>query len=110
MRLPAHVRHHRRLAGLGHPTGDALAHLHRHLADHVLVQPVGRGQKQVAIRQQVERAHVGPDGRGRLADDQLKQLIRALGRRRGLGQADEKAQFAGGQARVGGGCGHLHAS
>ena len=81
VRLLADVGHDGRPARLRDPAGDALPHLHRHLADHVLVEAVGRGEQQLAaVRQhQIERTDVGADGRSRLADDQLEQLIRALG-------------------------------
>ena len=100
VRLLAHVGHHRRAPRVGHPSRNPLADPHRHLADHVLVQAVGRGKQQLAAGQEIERAHVDPDGRGRLADDQLEELVRPLGGRGCLGQTNQEVELACGKAGV----------
>ena len=103
VRLPAHLGDDHLAPGLGHPARDALADAHRDLADHLLVEPVGRRQQQVAtVRlEQVEGADVGAHRRRGLPDDQLHQLARLLRGRRGLGQPLQEFELAHGQAEVG---------
>ena len=110
VRLLGDVRNHSRLARIGDPAGDALPHPHLHHADHVLVQAVGGREQQLAARwgHKVEGADVRADGGGRLPDDQLQKLVRALGGGCGLGQADEEVELPGGEARVRQPARHLH--
>src|SRR5207302_10041918 len=89
-------------AVLRDPAGDALANPQVRLADHLRVEPVGRGQLKLPSGrvQQVERADVDRHRRGRLADDQLDQLARLLGGRRLLGEPLQEVELPYGVMKV----------